>query len=98
VLDHVLPQLSKYTIFLVNRVFQFLVESSAGWVIPGLESIKFQSGQLSEIAKHVFSVGIEAVVFWAVGHIESNLLPVEMRSFGPMGHIWPRGLRHIESR
>jgi hypothetical protein len=63
VLDHVLPQRSKSSHLLADRVHQYPFESSARWVIPGLESIKFQGGQLCEVADYVFDEGIEAVVF-----------------------------------
>jgi hypothetical protein len=63
VLNQVLPQLSKYTLFLAHRVHQFLFESSAGWVVTGLESIEFQGGQLCEVAEHVFYERVQAGVF-----------------------------------
>jgi hypothetical protein len=63
VLDHVLPQRSKNTHLLADRIYQYLFEPSTGRVIPGLESIEFQGGQLGEVAEHVFYEGIEAVVF-----------------------------------
>jgi hypothetical protein len=81
VLDHVLTQGSNCALFLANCIFEFMFELYAGRVIPCLESIKFQGCQLGEVAKHVFRVGIEAVEFRAIGHIDCNLQPLEMRSF-----------------